>query len=53
MTFNFIYDNNDDNCSDENLNDKEISKAESYGADDNNMVYLGGGTSIPLDEVWW
>ena len=53
MTFNFVYDENEDNYTDENSNDKKISKAEAYGADNNNMVYLGGGMSIPLDEVWW
>lgn len=53
MTFNFIYKKWDNNCSDENLNDKKISKAKSCGADDNNMVYLSGGMSIPLDKVWW
>lgn len=53
MTFNFNYDNYDDSYDDESLNDKKISKAEAYGADCNNMVYLGSGVSIPLDEVWW
>jgi len=52
MTFNFIYDNNE-SYADESSCSTNISKADAYGADENNMVYLGDGMKIPLDEVWW